>query len=69
MKGTVLQGYRLASGMTKQKPYLPGTLVMQPPYFWNGAWSASLLSEHAAHGDLPYPFPVVNPEITLEQVA
>lgn len=69
VEGTVLQGYRVASGLTDTSPYPAGTLVMQLPHFLQRGvdlrpYFLGTLNILIA----PHQFRMVSPEITLEQV-
>ena len=68
VSGTVMQGYRVASGPSKDYPY--GTLEKQIPIFRQ----LGLNLEHYYHGTLnvsisPSAFEMVNPAYTFRQVA
>lgn len=67
--GTVLEGYRVASGLTETSPYPQGTLAMQRPHFLERGldlrpYFLGTLNVSIA----PDQFRMVNPEITLENV-
>lgn len=68
--GKVAEGYQVASGQTEKSPYPEGALAMQLPHFLDRGFdlrSYFLGTLNVAIS--PYQFRMVQPEITLEQVA
>jgi len=68
--GTIVQGYRVASGLTAQSPYPTGALAMQLPHFLARGFDLRPYFLGTLNvGIAPHQFRLVQPQITLEQVA
>lgn len=69
LDGIILQGYRVASGMTETSPYPQGTLAMQLPHFLERGMDLRPYFLGTLNVSIaPHQFRLVNPEITLQQV-
>ena len=69
LDGTILQGYRVASGMTNTSPYPQGTLEMQLPHFLERGMDLRPYFRGTLNVLIaPHQFRLVKPEITLLQV-
>lgn len=68
--GTVVQGYRVASGLSDTTPYPQGTLAMQLPHFLARGFDLQPYFLGTLNVAIaPLQFRLVEPEVTLEQVA
>lgn len=69
IKGTVVEGYRVASGLAKDSPYPRGTIEMQTPFFLErGLDLRSLYPATIGVSCSPLRFAFTNPQYTFRDV-
>lgn len=69
IKGKIVKGYRVASGISKNSPYPAGSIKMQIPYFKK--LGLDLYNYHPATLNInifPKKFELINPEYTFRNV-
>ena len=70
VQGSIAEGYRVASGLTESSPYPGGALAMQLPHFLARGFDLRPYYLGTLNVTIsPYQFRMVQPEVTLEQVA
>ncbi len=69
VKGKLIQGHRVASGLAEDSPYAEGTISMQIPFFQNLGLDLSTYFRGTLNIDIsPYTYTIQKPKYTFRQV-